>query len=149
MLEALFAHAGNKTACFTSPHVLRYNERIRIDRTAASDEQIIAAFECVQSARMDVPLTYFEFGTLAALVVFAESAADTLILEVGMGGRLDAVNAVEPDGCLITNIALDHTAWLGKDTESIAREKAGIMRAGKPVVICKQSAAVSVAAKRF
>jgi dihydrofolate synthase/folylpolyglutamate synthase len=134
MLEALFASAGHKTACFTSPHVLRYNERIRIDGVAASDEQIIAAFERVQSARLDVPLTYFEFGTLAALVVFAESAADTLILEVGMGGRLDAVNAVEPDACLITNIALDHTAWLGDDTESIAAEKAGIMRAAKPVV---------------
>jgi dihydrofolate synthase/folylpolyglutamate synthase len=134
MLEALFAHAGYKTACFTSPHVLRYNERIRVAGVAASDEQIMAAFERVQSARGDVPLTYFEFGTLAALVVFAEASVDTMILEVGMGGRLDAVNAVEPDACLITNIALDHTAWLGHDTESIAREKAGIMRAGKPVV---------------
>ena len=134
MLEALLANAGYKTACYTSPHVLRYNERIRIDGLAASDADIIAAFERVQSARRDVPLTYFEFGTLAALVAFAESAADTLILEVGMGGRLDAVNAVEPDACLITNIALDHTDWLGHDTESIAAEKAGIMRASKPVV---------------
>ena len=134
MLEALFANAGYKTACFTSPHVLRYNERIRVDGHVASDTEIIAAFERVQSARLDVPLTYFEFGTLAALVVFAETGADTLILEVGMGGRLDAVNAVEPDACLITNIALDHTAWLGNDTKSIAAEKAGIMRAGKPVV---------------
>jgi dihydrofolate synthase/folylpolyglutamate synthase len=110
MLEALLADAGYKTAC------------------------IIAAFERVQSARQEVPLTYFEFGTLAALVAFAASEADTLILEVGMGGRLDAVNAVEPDACLITNIALDHTAWLGNDTESIAAEKAGIMRASKPVI---------------
>ncbi len=151
MLEALFANAGHKTACFTSPHVLRYNERIRIDRAAASDEQIIAAFQRVQSARLDLPLTYFEFGTLAALVVFAESAADTLILEVGMGGRLDAVNAVEPDACLITNIALDHTAWLGKDTESIAREKAGIMRAAKPVVFgaAKLSDAITEHAARI
>jgi dihydrofolate synthase/folylpolyglutamate synthase len=134
MLEALLANAGYKTACYTSPHVLRYNERIRIDGLAASDAEIIAAFERVQSARQDVALTYFEFGTLAALVAFAESAADTLILEVGMGGRLDAVNAVEPDACLITNIALDHTDWLGNDTESIATEKAGIMRTAKPVV---------------
>jgi dihydrofolate synthase/folylpolyglutamate synthase len=134
MLEALLANAGYKTACYTSPHVLRYNERIRIDGVAASDADIIAAFERVQSARQEVPLTYFEFGTLAALVAFAESDADTLILEVGMGGRLDAVNAVEPDACLITNIALDHTAWLGNDTESIAAEKAGIMRASKPVI---------------
>jgi dihydrofolate synthase/folylpolyglutamate synthase len=139
MLEALFANAGYKTACFTSPHVLRYNERIRIDGHVASDTEIIAAFERVQSARRDVPLTYFEFGTLAALIVFAEAGADTLILEVGMGGRLDAVNAVEPDACLITNIALDHTTWLGHDTESIAAEKAGIMRAGKPVVFGAQN----------
>lgn len=134
MLEALLANGGYKTACYTSPHVLRYNERIRIDGLLASDAEIISAFQRVQSARLDVPLTYFEFGTLAALVAFAESAADTLILEIGMGGRLDAVNAVEPDACLITNIALDHTAWLGIDIESIAAEKAGIMRASKPVI---------------
>ena len=134
MLEALLANAGHKTGCYTSPHMLRYNERIRIDGVAASDAEIIAAFERVQAARLDVPLTYFEFGTLAALVAFADSGVDTLVLEVGMGGRLDAVNAVEPDACLITNIALDHTAWLGDDTESIASEKAGIMRASKPVI---------------
>jgi len=134
MLEALLGNAGHRTGCFTSPHLLRYNERIRIGGQAAGDTAIISAFERVQAARRDVPLTYFEFGTLAALVAFADAAADTLILEVGMGGRLDAVNAVEPDGCLITNIALDHTAWLGTDIESIAREKAGIMRAAKPVV---------------
>ena len=134
MLEALLADAGYRTACYTSPHLLRYNERIRIDGLAATDAEIITAFERVQSARRDVPLTYFEFGTVAALVAFAESAADTLILEVGMGGRLDAVNAVEPDACLITNIALDHTDWLGDDIESIATEKAGIMRASKPVI---------------
>ena len=134
VLEALLANAGCKTGCYTSPHMLRYNERIRIDRLAASDTEIIAAFERVQAARLDVPLTYFEFGTLAALVAFADAGADTLLLEVGMGGRLDAVNAVDPDACLITNIALDHTTWLGDDTESIAREKAGIMRASKPVI---------------
>lgn len=134
MLEALLADAGHKTGCYTSPHVLRYHERIRIDGNAASSATIIAAFERVQAARMDVPLTYFEFGTLAAMVAFADAGADTLILEVGMGGRLDAVNAIEPDACLITNIALDHTAWLGDDIESIAREKAGIMRQSKPVI---------------
>ena len=134
MLESLFANAGYKTACYTSPHVLRYNERIRIDGREASDAEIIAAFERVQAAREDLPLTYFEFGTLAALVAFAQAGADTLILEVGMGGRLDAVNAVEPDACLITNVSLDHTAWLGSDIESIAAEKAGILRPGKPAV---------------
>jgi len=134
MLEALLTNAGHLTGCYTSPHVLRYNERIRIGGQSASDAAIISALEQVQAARQDVPLTYFEFGTLAALVAFAAAAADTLILEVGMGGRLDAVNAVEPDGCLITNISLDHTAWLGGDVESIAREKAGIMRNSKPVI---------------
>jgi len=134
MLEAMFGNAGYRTGCYTSPHVLRYNERIRIDRVAASDEAVMAALERVQAARGDVPLTFFEFGTLAALVAFAAAGVDTLILEVGMGGRLDAVNAVEPDACLITNVALDHMAWLGDDVESIAREKAGIMRPGKPVI---------------
>lgn len=134
MLESLFAHAGYRTASYTSPHVSRYNERIRIDGHEASDETIISAFERVEDARGDVPLTYFEFGTLAALIAFAEAGADTLVLEVGMGGRLDAVNAVDPHACLITNIALDHMAWLGSDTDSIAAEKAGIMRAGTPAV---------------
>lgn len=134
MLESLFANAGFKTASYTSPHVSQYNERIRIDGRPASDEAIIRAFERVQDARRDVPLTYFEFGTLAALIAFAEAGADTLVLEVGMGGRLDAVNAVDPDACLITNIALDHMAWLGRDADSIAAEKAGIMRATTPAV---------------
>ncbi len=134
MLEALMRAEGMLTGCYTSPHVLRYNERIRIDGQAASDAQIIAAFVTVEAAREDVPLTYFEFGTLAALVAFAAAGAETLVLEVGMGGRLDAVNAIEPDASLITNISLDHCAWLGNDRESIALEKAGIMRPGKPVV---------------
>jgi dihydrofolate synthase/folylpolyglutamate synthase len=134
MLEAILSNAGRKTGCYTSPHVMRYNERIRIARQPADDALIIQSLERVQAARGDVPLTFFEFGTLAALVAFADAGADTLILEVGMGGRLDAVNAIEPDACLITNIALDHTAWLGSDRESIAREKAGIMRPAKPVV---------------
>ena len=134
MLEALLANSGYRTACYTSPHLLRFNERMRIDGVAATDAEIITAFERVQSARQDIPLTYFEFGTVAALVAFAAAAADTLILEVGMGGRLDAVNAVEPDVCLITSIALDHTDWLGSDIESIAIEKAGIMRTSKPVI---------------
>ena len=147
MLEALLANAGHRTACYTSPHVLRYNERICIDGFAVSDADIIAAFERVQAARLEVPLTYFEFGTLAALVAFADAAADTLILEVGMGGRLDAVNAIEPDACLITNIALDHVAWLGDDIDSIATEKAGIMRASKPVVFGATDCPSAIAAR--
>jgi len=134
MLEALLRPSGARIGCYTSPHILRYNERVRVDGVDASDEQIIASFERVEAARGDEELTYFEFGTLAAMVVFADAGLDTLILEVGLGGRLDAVNAVEPTAGLITNIALDHCAWLGDSIEAIAFEKAGIMRPGKPVI---------------
>ncbi len=112
----------------------RYNERTRIDGRPASDAVVIEALESVEAARGDVPLTFFEFGTLASLVAFDAQGVDAWLLEVGMGGRLDAVNAVDSDGCLITNVALDHCSWLGDDIESIAAEKAGIMRPGKPVV---------------
>ncbi len=132
--EALFLQQGIRTGSYTSPHVYRYNERTRIGGQPVSDATIISALQAVEAARGDIPLTFFEFGTLATLVVFANASADVWLLEVGMGGRLDAVNAIEPDGCLITNVSLDHCAWLGNDIESIAAEKAGIMRAGKPVV---------------
>jgi dihydrofolate synthase/folylpolyglutamate synthase len=134
MLEALLRAAGLRTGSYTSPHLCRYNERIRIDGKAADDATVLAALETVDAVRDSVPLTFFEFGTLAALQAFSEARVDAWLLEVGMGGRLDAVNAVEPDGCLITNIGLDHCAWLGDDVESIAREKAGIMRPSTPVV---------------
>jgi len=134
MLEALLRGNGVRTGCYTSPHVSRYNERTRIDGQNASDEAIMAALQRVESVRRGIPLTFFEFGTLATLVAFDAAGVEAWILEVGMGGRLDAVNAVEPDASLITNVSLDHCAWLGDDVESIAREKAGIMRAGKPVV---------------
>jgi dihydrofolate synthase/folylpolyglutamate synthase len=134
MLEALLLHDEACVGSYTSPHMIRYNERIRINGGEASDEQIVAAFERIEALRGSMPLTYFEYGTLAALVVFADANVDTAILEVGMGGRLDAVNAVEPDAGIITNISLDHCDWLGEDTESIAVEKAGIMRRDKPVV---------------
>jgi len=134
MLDALLGTTGARVGCYTSPHVHRYNERIRVDRQEANDETIVAAFERIEAVRNDVPLTYFEYGTIAALVVFADANVDVMVLEVGMGGRLDAVNAVEPDAGLITNIALDHCDWLGNDIESIGFEKAGIMRRDKPVV---------------
>ena len=134
MLEALLRTTGRRVGCYTSPHLQNYNERIRVDGVDASDAEIIAAFEAVEALREDLPLTYFEFGTLAALQVFAQSAVEIAVLEVGMGGRLDAVNAVQPSASLITNIALDHCAWLGNTIEAIAAEKAGIMRPGKPVV---------------
>ena len=134
MLESLLRHNGFRVGCYTSPHILRYNERIRIDGVEVADEEIIAAFEQIEALREDEALTYFEFGTLAALVVFAKAGVDTLVLEVGMGGRLDAVNAVEPTAGIITNIALDHCEWLGDNIAAIAVEKAGIMRRDKPVI---------------
>ncbi|MDH3533606.1 MAG: bifunctional tetrahydrofolate synthase/dihydrofolate synthase [Gammaproteobacteria bacterium] len=138
MLESLLRATGSRVGTYTSPHIRRYNERIRVDAREATDAQIIAAFAAIEAVRDDVPLTYFEFGTLAALVVFADANVDMAILEVGMGGRLDAVNAVTPTAGLITNIALDHCAWLGTDVEAIALEKAGIMRADTPVVFASR-----------
>lgn len=134
MLEALLLTTGLKVGCYTSPHLQRYNERIRVDGEEASDAQIVAAFESIEALRESVPLTYFEFGTLAALAVFVAEDVDVAVLEVGLGGRLDAVNAVEPTASLITNISLDHCDWLGDNVEDIAREKAGVMRTQKPVV---------------
>lgn len=134
MLGALLAAGGARVGCYTSPHLYRYNERIRIDGREAGDDAIIAAFERIEAVRGDVPLTYFEYGTLAALLVFSDAGVEAAVLEIGMGGRLDAVNAIEPDAGLITNVTLDHCDWLGHDVETIAVEKAGIMRPGKPIV---------------
>jgi dihydrofolate synthase/folylpolyglutamate synthase len=145
MVRALLSGSG-VVGTYTSPHVIRYNERIAINGEPATDDEIVAAFEQVEAARGDVPLTYFEFGTLAALVVFEAANADIAILEVGLGGRLDAVNVAEPDASLITNVSLDHCDWLGNDVESIGYEKAGIMRAGKPVVFADTDMPAAVAA---
>ena len=134
MLEAILLAAGYRVGCYTSPHLLRYNERVRIDGRAASDEELVAGFAAVEAARADVPLTYFEHGTLAAWSVFRQFALDVLILEVGLGGRLDAVNVFEPDCALVTGVAMDHMDYLGDDRESIGFEKAGIFRAGRPAV---------------
>ena len=145
MLRALLAGSG-VIGTYTSPHVIRYNERIAVNGKPATDEEIVSAFERVEAARGEVPLTYFEFGTLAALAVFEAAGVDTVVLEVGLGGRLDAVNIVDPDASLITNVALDHCDWLGDNVESIGHEKAGIMRAGKPVVFADLDMPASVAA---
>lgn len=139
MLEVLLQQDGMRTGCYTSPHIHRYNERIRIDGEPASDDAILHALQLVESTRGDVPLTFFEFGTLAAVVAFAEAGVDAWVLEVGLGGRLDAINAIDPDASLITNVSLDHCAWLGHDTESIATEKAGIMRASSAVIFGSQA----------
>ena len=134
MAGALLQAAGYTVGSYTSPHIVDYNERIAVGDRLASDAEIITAFEAIEAVRNDVPLTYFEYGTLAAFVVFAAANLDVWLLEVGMGGRLDATNVVDPTAALITNVALDHCAWLGEDIEAIAGEKAGIMRPGIPVV---------------
>lgn len=135
VLEAILDEAGFSTGAFTSPHLLRFNERIRVAGVAASDGDIIAAFSAIEAARGDVTLTYFEFAALAALLVFKSSDPDIVILEVGLGGRLDAVNIVDAAVAVITSIDLDHQGWLGESRGEIAREKAGILRSGRPVVI--------------
>ena len=144
MIESIFLDAGTRIGCYTSPHILRYNERIRVDGEPVDDAAVIAAFDRVEACRGDTPLTYFEFGTLAALAAFEAAEVPVAVLEIGMGGRLDAVNAVEPTAGLITNVALDHCDWLGEDVEAIGREKAGIMRPGKPIVFADSNCPRSV-----
>lgn len=134
MLEAILLHAGYRVAAYTSPHLYRYNERLRFDAELVSDAQLCEAFARVDAARGEQTLTYFEFGTLAALDLISRRKPDVAVLEVGLGGRLDAVNIVDADVALITSIGIDHTDWLGTDRDAIAGEKAGIMRAGRPAV---------------
>lgn len=134
-LEAMLVADGKRTGCYTSPHLLRYNERVRVGGADADDAALVAAFERIDAARAEIPLTYFEFGTLAALWIFAQSDIDVALLEVGLGGRLDAVNIIDADAALVTTIDLDHQDWLGNDRDSIGREKAGIFRAGRPAII--------------
>jgi len=134
MLESIYRADGYTTSAYSSPHLLCYNERIRLNGVEATDADIVAAFERIDAARADISLTYFEFGTLAALDIFMRQQADVVLLEVGLGGRLDAVNIIDADLALLTAISLDHTAWLGDNREAIGYEKAGILRSGKPVV---------------
>lgn len=135
MLESILGGAGYRTGCYTSPHLHRYNERIRIAGDEVSDAALCSAFERVDRARGAVSLTYFEFGTLAALDLFAGAGLDLAVLEVGLGGRLDAVNLLDAEVALVTTVGLDHTEWLGDDLSAIAREKGGIFRPGRPAVI--------------
>lgn len=136
-VEAMLAAGGYRAGAYTSPHVLAYNERVRIAGIDADDALLVGAFERIDAARGDIPLTYFEFGTLAAFLVFADAALDVAVLEVGLGGRLDAVNLIDADVAIVTTIALDHQDWLGSDRDSIGREKAGVARAGRPLVIAE------------
>ncbi len=138
MLESIYQNAGYQTGVFTSPHLLRYNERIHLNGEEVSDELICEAFERIDQKRLQnnekISLTYFEFGALAALDIFYRAKPDVIILEVGLGGRLDVVNIIDADVALITSIGIDHTGWLGNDRETIAVEKAGIMRENRPVI---------------
>jgi dihydrofolate synthase / folylpolyglutamate synthase len=134
MLTRVLMAAGKHVGTYTSPHLLRYNERVAIDGREASDAELCAAFAAVEAVRGEVSLTYFEFGTLAALHCFAQRKLDIIVLEVGLGGRLDAVNIVEPTVSILTNVALDHMDWLGNTRELIGHEKAGIFRRGRPAI---------------
>ena len=134
-LEAIGLAQGWKVGAYTSPHLLRFNERVRIDGREATDEALVAGFAAVEAARGETPLTYFEYATLCALWLFERAGLDLAVLEVGLGGRLDAVNLVDADAAIITTVDLDHQDWLGPDVESIGFEKAGIARAGRPLVL--------------
>lgn len=134
MLESILHAAGYRVGCYTSPHLLHYNERVRISKKQASDAELCASFEKIEQARGDTPLTYFEFGTLAAMQCFIEHEVEVAILEVGLGGRLDAVNIFDPDVAVVTSVDMDHMDYLGDTLEKIACEKAGIFRKGKVAI---------------
>lgn len=134
-LETVLMAAGYRVGVFSSPHLVRYTERVRIQGEELAESAHTTSFAAIEAGRGDTTLTYFEYGTLSALWLFAEAQLDVVILEVGLGGRLDATNIVDADVAVVTSIALDHTDWLGPDRESIGREKAGVFRAGKPAVV--------------
>lgn len=136
-LEAMLRAEGYRVGAYTSPHLLAYNERVRIDGRDAADADLIDVFERIEQARGEIPLTYFEFGTLAALLLFAAAGLDAAVLEVGLGGRLDAVNLIDADVAVVTTIALDHEDWLGSGRDNIGREKAGVARHGRPLVVAE------------
>lgn len=135
MLESILGHAGYRTAVFTSPHLVRFEERLRLKGEAIDGALLVPHFEAVEAARAEIPLTYFELTTLAILRCMVEAKPDVAILEVGLGGRLDAVNIIDADCAVITSIDLDHMSFLGPDRESIGREKAGILRTGRPAIV--------------
>lgn len=143
-IEAIARAAGLRVGAYTSPHLLDYRERVRIDGADAGDAALAQALAAVEAARNGTPLTYFEFGTLAALRLFERAGLDLALLEVGLGGRLDATNLVDADVAVITTVDLDHQEWLGPDREAIGLEKAGIVRAWKPVVLGEDDPPASV-----
>ncbi|VDR25609.1 Bifunctional protein folC [Raoultella terrigena] len=127
--------AGYRVGVYSSPHLVRYTERVRVQGEELAEAAHTASFAEIEAARGEISLSYFEFGTLSALWLFKQARLDVVILEVGLGGRLDATNIVDADVAVVTSIALDHTDWLGPDRESIGREKAGIFRSGKPAIV--------------
>jgi len=147
MLESILMNAGYRTGVYSSPHLVHFEERLRLQGQPVDGQALVPHFEAVESARGDVPLTYFEFTTLAILRCMAAQKLDAAILEVGLGGRLDAVNIIDPDCAVITSIDLDHMDFLGPDRESIGYEKAGIMRTGRPVIVSDPVPPASVLAR--
>ena len=143
-LKVVLRSQGLRTGAYTSPHIESFNERIRCNGEEATDIQLVAAFNKIEAARGSISLSYFEYTTLAALVIFQQSNLDVVLLEVGLGGRLDATNIIDADVAIITNIALDHQDWLGTDREQIGKEKAGILRRNQFVVIGSQDIPVSI-----
>jgi dihydrofolate synthase/folylpolyglutamate synthase len=135
LLAQLLCASGQRVGLFTSPHLLRYNERVQIDGSGVSDAALIAAFERIESARCEITLTFFEYGTLAALLAFRDAQIQSMVLEVGLGGRLDATNILDADVALLCSVGLDHRQWLGETLEQIGAEKAGIFRPRQPVVL--------------
>ncbi len=146
MLDAILRRSGYRVGAYTSPHLTSYNERICINGAQATDEQLCDSFDRIDRARGDISLTYFEFGTLAALDIFRQAHLDIMILEVGLGGRLDAVNILDADVALVVTIDLDHEKWLGYTREAIGREKAGIFRPRRPAICSDPRAPESIAA---
>jgi dihydrofolate synthase / folylpolyglutamate synthase len=146
LLESIYRAAGYRVGAFTSPHLWRFNERIRFNGEEASDAALVALFERIEAARGDITLSYFEFSAVAALLHFEDLGAEVAVLEVGLGGRLDAVNAVDADAALVASVDLDHQEWLGPDRESVGREKAGILRPGRAAVIADRAPPASLLA---
>ena len=143
-IDSIYRQSTYRVGRSTSPHLLKYNERYAIDGEDVSDEVIINAFELIEAKRGDIKLTYFEFSTLAAFIIFEKAKVDIAILEVGLGGRLDSVNVVDSDVSIITNIAIDHTDYLGDTREAIGREKAGVMRGSRPCICGDQDPPQSI-----
>lgn len=143
-LEAILLAAGLRVGVYSSPHLVRYTERVRVQGEELSEAEHSRSFAAIEAGRGETSLTYFEFGTLSALQLFKQAKLDVVILEVGLGGRLDATNIIDPSVAVVTSIALDHTDWLGNDRESIGREKAGIFRSGKPAIVGEPDMPLSI-----